>query len=236
MVGATPLLHITNPSMIKEVLGNYQDFQKQRGGNPLARMLAKGLVDVEGDQWVKHRKIIDPAFHVEKLKHMVPAFYERCAEMVNKWEAALKEDFTCEMDVWPHLQTLAADVISRTAFGSSYVEGRKIFELQREQADLVVIASRSFYIPGSRFLPTKRNMRIKTIAHEVKSLVMGIIDKRMMEGKEGQDDLLGILMDSNYKEIKQQGSKKFGLSIDDVIEECKLFYFAGQETTANLLV
>ncbi|KAD5317113.1 hypothetical protein E3N88_17059 [Mikania micrantha] len=152
-LGPTPLLHITNPSMIKEVLGNYQDFQKQRGGNPLARMLAKGLVDVEGDQWVKHRKIINPAFHVEKLKHMVPAFYESCAEMVNKWEAALKEDFTCEMDVWPHLQTLAADVISRTAFGSSYIEGRKIFELQREQAELVVIASRSFYIPGSRLYP-----------------------------------------------------------------------------------
>ncbi|KAI3812282.1 hypothetical protein L1987_16989 [Smallanthus sonchifolius] len=74
---------------------------------------------------------------------------------------------------------------------------------------------------------------------EVKGLVKGIIDKRVAEMKEGgsiKDDLLGILLDSNYKEIKQHGNNKFGLSIDDVIEECKLFYFAGQETTANLLV
>ncbi|KAL8201482.1 hypothetical protein R6Q57_012821 [Mikania cordata] len=143
------------------------------------------------------------------------------------------------MDVWPHLQTMASDVISRTAFSSSYVEGRKIFELQREQAELVITASRSIYIPGSRFLTTKSNKSMKAIAQEVKCLVKGIIDKRVVEMKEGKDskeDLLGILLDSNYREIKQHGSNKFGLSIDDVIEECKLFYFAGQETTANLLV
>ncbi|KAL8201460.1 hypothetical protein R6Q57_012799 [Mikania cordata] len=238
-MGPRPILHITDPTMIKEIFANYEDFQKQRGGNPLTRLLAKGLVDVEGDVWAKHRKIINPAFHVEKLKHMVPAFYVSCDEMMNKWEETLKEKSSCEMDVWPHLQTMASDVISRTAFSSSYVEGRKIFELQREQAELVITASRSIYIPGSCFLPTKRNKRMKAIAQEVKGLVKGIIDKRVVEMKEGKDskeDLLGILLDSNYREIKQHGSNKFGLSIDDVIEECKLFYFAGQETTANLLV
>ncbi|XP_076890920.1 cytochrome P450 CYP72A219-like [Bidens hawaiensis] len=237
--GPIPIVHTTDPSMIKEILGNYQDFQKPRGGNPLARLLVKGLVDVEGDQWVKHRKIINPSFHVEKLKHMVPAFYVSCDEMINKWEEALKEESSCEMNVWPHLQTMAADVISRTTFGSSYVEGKKMFELQRKLAELLLTATRSIYIPGSQFLPTKSNKRIKAIAHEVNFLVKGIIDKRVAEMKEGKDsneDLLGILLDSNYKEIKRHGNNKFGLSIDDVIEECKVFYFAGQETTANLLV
>ncbi|KAL8201483.1 hypothetical protein R6Q57_012822 [Mikania cordata] len=85
-MGPRPILHITDPTMIKEIFANYEDFQKQRGGNPLTRLLAKGLVDVEGDVWAKHRKIINPAFHVEKLKHMVPAFYVSCDEMMNKWE------------------------------------------------------------------------------------------------------------------------------------------------------
>ena len=80
---------------------------------------------------------------------------------------------------------------------------------------------------------------MKAIYQEVRGLINGIIDKRVTEmkaGKSSNDDLLGILLDSNNKEIKQQGNNKYGLSIDDVIEECKLFYFAGQETTANLLV
>ncbi|KAI3502071.1 hypothetical protein L1887_30102 [Cichorium endivia] len=237
-MGPLPLVHVTEPTLIREILANYYRFQKQKGGNPLSRLLARGLVDVEADQWEKHRKIINPAFHLEKLKHMVPAFYISCSEMINKWEELTKE-ISCEVDVYPYLQTFTSDVISRTAFGSSYEEGRKIFELQKEQAALVIKAFESIYIPGSRFLPTKSNRRMKEIDREVKATINKIINKRVKTMKDEEStghDLLGILLDSNYKEIKQQGNTKFGLSTEEVIEECKLFYFAGQETTANLLV
>ncbi|XP_071733127.1 cytochrome P450 CYP72A219-like [Rutidosis leptorrhynchoides] len=238
-IGTKPMVHVSEPTMIREVLNNYQQFQKVRGGNPLSKFLVKGLFDVETDQWVKHRKIINPAFHMEKLKHMLPAFDVSCSEMINNWEKLMPTKDSCEVDVWPYLQKFSADVISRTAFGSSFEEGRKIFELQREQSELVLNIVNSIYIPGSRFLPTKINRRVKEIHRKVRSLITNIINKRvaaMKAGETSNDDLLDILLDSNNKEIKQHGNKKFGLSIDEVIEECKLFYFAGQETTANLLV
>ncbi|KAJ9554684.1 hypothetical protein OSB04_018729 [Centaurea solstitialis] len=239
-MGTRPLVHISDPIKIREVFANNYQFQKQRGsGNPLTKLLVRGLVDTEADQWAKHRKIINPAFHVEKLKRMVPAFYVSCNEMIHKWEDMVKEESSCEVDVWPHLQTLTADVISRTAFGSNFTEGRKIFELQREMEKLVMKAAMSLYIPGSKFFPTKNNTRMKEIDREVKAKIKSLIDRRVAAMKDGEstyDDLLGILLDSNHKEIKQHGSNKFGLSIDDIIEECKLFYFGGQETTGNMLV
>ncbi|KAI7740929.1 hypothetical protein M8C21_033056 [Ambrosia artemisiifolia] len=218
-MGTRPVVHVSEPTMIREVLANYKTYQKQRGGNPLTKLLVKGMIDAEGDQWVKHRKIINPAFHMEKLKHMIPAFYVSCNEMINKWEKALTQQNSCEVDVWPYLQTFSSDVISRTAFGSSFEEGRKIFELQREQAGLVMKAANSVYIPGSRFFPTKNNKRMKEIDQQVKGSIKSIINKRVvaMKAREAShDDLLGILLDSNYNEIKQHGNSKFGLSIEDV--------------------
>ncbi|CAI9296483.1 unnamed protein product [Lactuca saligna] len=238
-MGTKPLVHISEPTMIREVFANYQQFQKPIEGNPLTKLLVRGLILAEADQWIKNRKIINPAFHAEKLKHMVPAFYVSCSEMIDKWEEMITKENSCEMDVWPHLHTFSSDVISRTAFGSNFKEGRKIFDLQNEQAELFIKAAQSLYIPGSRFLPTKDNKRMKEIHREVTASIKNIIDKRfdaMKAGEASKHDLLGILLDSNYNEIKQHRNSNFGLSIEEVIEECKLFYFAGQETTGNMLV
>ncbi|KAJ4723102.1 Cytochrome P450 [Melia azedarach] len=234
-IGRTPSILVTDPSLIREILYKHEIFRKFRR-NPLGSLFVNGMLMYEGEQWFKVRKIANPAFHFDKLKDMLPQLYTSCSYMVEKWKMLVSENESCELDVWPHIQTLTADVISRTAFGSNFEEGRQIFELLRKQLNLIVESLEYAYIPGWRFFPTATKRKLKDNYNELQKLIKGIINKReeaLRIEKARNDDLLGLLMESNYKAVEQ---KEAGMNLQEVIEECKLFYLAGQETTASLLV
>ena len=81
---------------------------------------------------------------------MMPAFSTCCTELIDRWESKVSDasDGSYEVDIWPEFQNLTGDVISRTAFGSSFIEGRRIFQLQGEQAERVIKAFQYIYNPG----------------------------------------------------------------------------------------
>ncbi|KAJ0100887.1 hypothetical protein Patl1_04981 [Pistacia atlantica] len=238
-MGPKPSLNITDPKLIREILSKYEIFKKPKS-NPLSRLVVDGMVMYEGEQWFKVRKIATPAFHLDKLKDMLSKMYLSCNDMVKNWKTSISGKDYCELDVWPHIQALTADVISRTAFGSSYQDGRKIFQLISQQINLFTQVMQSVYIPGWRFIPTTTNRKMKSNHNQIRALIKGIIDKKEAALNAGEastdDDLLGLLVESNHREIKEHGNKKRGMSIEEVIEECKLFYLAGQETTASWLL
>jgi 11-oxo-beta-amyrin 30-oxidase len=68
---------------------------------------------------------------------MLPAFIQSSHDMISKWKEMLTSDESCEIDVRPFIQNLTGDAISRTAFGSSYVAGSKIFDLIRLQGHIL---------------------------------------------------------------------------------------------------
>ncbi|PIA45526.1 hypothetical protein AQUCO_01600009v1 [Aquilegia coerulea] len=238
--GPTLKLNIMKPELLKEIFMNKSGHFVKPRSNPLSKLLVSGLVIYEGKKWAKHRRILNPAFHPEKLKMMSPAFYTTCSNLISKWQNLDFSEGSCELDVWPDLQNITKDVISRTAFGSSYEEGRRIFQLIDELGTLVFQDLVSLNIPGFRFLPTKRNNRMKKIGREVRNLLRDIVKKREMAinmGEAPKNDLLGVLMESNHNEMKDDmNSKRVGMTIDEIIDECRLFYFAGQESTSTLLV
>ena len=79
---------------------------------------------------------------------------------------------------------------------------------------------------------------MQAINIEIKEMLRGIIEKRQKSMKEGginNDDLLGLLLEANTYYSDANGKSSKGMTMEDVIGECKLFYFAGMETTAVLL-
>ncbi|MQM20989.1 hypothetical protein Taro_054019 [Colocasia esculenta] len=237
--GPYPRVSIMDPALIREVLSNKFGHIRKPEPTPLTRFFLTGLVSYEGEKWATHRRIINLAFHAEKLKLMLPAFSVCCTELVSRWEKLLGPEGFCEIDVWPELQNFTKDIISRTAFGSRFEEGRRIFQLQEEQVQLAIQSVQHWVIPGYRYIPTKKNRRMKETFREVSELLRNMIIKRekaMQSGIASNDDLLGLLLESNLAYSSEKGDlDKFRMTTEDMIDECKLFYFAGQETTSCLL-
>ncbi|XP_047320723.1 cytochrome P450 72A397-like [Impatiens glandulifera] len=241
-MGTSPRLIIKDTELMKEVLSNKEGHFGKPYLNPLILILTKGLTTLEGEEWANHRKIINPAFHLEKLKGMMSVFSTSCGKMIEQWGRQIDLDggSNCEIDVWSEFQNLTGDIIFTAAFGTSNNssnhsnEGKKIFKLQKELLGLVMETMVSMYISGFRFIPTKKNRRRKELNRSITSMLRTIVQRKedeMRNGQSGADNLLGILLQSNQTHKNDNN----GMTIDEIIEECKQFYLAGYETTSCLL-
>ncbi|KAK4796667.1 hypothetical protein SAY86_028993 [Trapa natans] len=239
-VGPAPVLVVTDGILVREVLKRVYEFEKP-DMKVNRNVLVSGLVLLEGHKWAKHRKILSPAFHLNKLKSVLAASIVSCAELIHKWETLISPEISCEVNVLTDLEILTGDITARAAIGSSYEEGKAIFRLQSEQVANVFKTLHLAFIPGYSFLPTKINRRMKQVDRQVRHLLKGVVDGRLKylknrgDGTEAAENLLDVLLESNSREMEEMGHEK-GMNMKEVMDECKGIYLAGQETTAGLLI
>ena len=74
------------------------------------------------------------------------------SSMLKNWEekVAQTDSHGKEIDVHQELRALTADIISHTAFSSSYNEGKEVFEMQRKLQEMAAKAKQSVFFPGSQ--------------------------------------------------------------------------------------
>ncbi|PKA53694.1 Cytochrome P450 734A1 [Apostasia shenzhenica] len=232
--GPTPRLVVGEPEMVKAVLWDRDGaYPKYEAPEFMKKLLGDGLVTTKGKKWVKKRRLAVHAFRSESIKGMIPAIVTGVEAMLTKWVELEGK----EVDLFKEFSILASDIISRTAFDSSYSAEKDIFIKMDE---LTAIAARNFHIVRlpfvRKFFPNQDDIESDRIEQEIRGSIMKLIQSREQRKEKGEiggygEDLLGLLMRAHHEGDEQSER----ISIEDIIDECKTFYFAGQETTVSML-
>ncbi|CAL4931204.1 unnamed protein product [Urochloa decumbens] len=237
--GPQPRICLLDYVSVRHVLWNKSGhFMKIDVHPTILSMLGKGLVLVEGTDWVRHRRVVNPAFAMDKLKMMTATMVSCADRLIKECEELASNNKSREVEVEfsKHFQELTAEVISRTAFGSSYKEGKEVFHTQKQLLALALATLLNLQLPGFKYLPTKNNRLKWTLEKKIKTTLMAIIQPRLASKGSGYgDDLLGLMLEACFMTEQGERRDELTLTMDEIIDECKTFFFAGHETTSHLL-
>lgn len=230
--GSQAQLIITEPELIKEILNNKDGrYPKIDLEGHAKKLLGDGLSSTKGEKWMKLRKIANHAFHAESLKNMIPEMIVITKTMLEKWKKCEGK----EIEVFEEFRVITSEIISKTAFGTSYQEGRTIFEMLMKLTLIVSTNAQKIRFPVlSIFFKSPDDKECNKIEQEIQDCITDIIKKRE-NTKSGEVESSGNDFLGNLLKAYRDDDESKCISMGAVVDECKTFYFAGHETTTSLL-
>ncbi|WJS96347.1 cytochrome P450 [Flavobacterium johnsoniae] len=189
----------------------------------LSKYLGKGLLTVDGEFWLKQRRLIQPAFHKQKMNQLVENMK---ATIIGELDELIVDK---EIDLFPVMSELAFNVVAKSLFQFS------IAQEKLNRIKYIIEAVQQFLIKEIR-LPHKGwwfsiSGQVKKhleLAKENDEIIKEIILERVAS-KDEINDLLNMLLETRYDDTGE------GMSVEQLIDEIKILFIAGHETTANSL-
>ncbi len=200
---------------------NYQKSELQT--KFLSKYLGKGLLTVNGDFWLKQRRLIQPAFHKQKMNQLVHNMEQTIASEL--------KDLTEEKEIalFPIMNKLAFNVVAKSLFHVSFIEEKlnRIKFIIEEVQDFVTKEIRLPYKTWW-FKISGQVKKHQQLSLESDAIIKEFVDERQLS-KEQHNDLLDMLLQTRYEDTGE------GMSTQQLIDEIKIIFIAGHETTANAL-
>src|SRR5580698_8810966 len=212
---------VNHPDYVREILvANQGNFIKSRALQRAKILLGEGLLTSEGQHHLRQRRLVQPAFHRERLAGYALAMSEWAVRWRERWQAGSTLDISTEM---PHL-TLS--IVAKTLFSADVrSEASEIGDAMTT----VLQMFRLLMMPFSEYmekLPLPYVRRFEKARARLDATIYGLIRERR---KSGQDtgDLLSMLLLAQDEDDR--------MSDEQVRDEALTLFLAGHETTANAL-
>ncbi|WP_432776201.1 cytochrome P450 [Brevibacillus gelatini] len=215
---------LTNPDQIKEVLVTKQDHFKKGKGLQVARaVVGDGILTSEGQKHMRQRRLMQPAFHRERIASYGQVMVRQAVELMEEWKAGEVRDIHDDM------MRVTLAIITETMFGKSIKEGADKIGHAIDVGLKYVANKASSFIDIPLSVPTKSNRQFLESNETLDKTIFSLIEERRKCQDGRQDDLLGMLLAARDEDDGQ------GMTDEQVRDEVMTIFVAGHETTANTM-
>ncbi|MFO0929751.1 MAG: cytochrome P450 [Gemmataceae bacterium] len=216
--GLRRIFLISHPDLIEQVLTS-RAFVKHYALRMNKMLLGNGLLTSEGDEWLRQRRLIQPAF----LRDRLAGYGGTMVEYSHRWAAGWRDGE--RRDMHADMRQLTMEIAAKTLFGADVSgQGAAVADALRDVMESFI--RRLFRVVVTpEWLPTPTNVRAWRSIRRLDRILYGIIAQRRTAG--AATDLLSLLLHAH--------DEAGGMSDKQLRDEAMTLFLAGHETTALTL-
>lgn len=222
-VGGQTAFFINHPELVRDLLvtSNHK-FIKGRALQRAKKLLGEGLLTSENSFHLRQRRMMQPAFHRQRISAYAEAMIMFGERMAGEWRGGETRDISHEM------MRLTLNVVGKTLFGANVEDDAQ--DVGQAMTTIVSMFN-LLLLPFSELLekfPLPHVKKFNNAKETLNEVIYKIIDERRKSGAD-KGDLLSMLLGAQDEE---SGSK---MTDEQIRDECLTIFLAGHETTANAL-
>jgi len=221
-VGPQQIFFFNHPDLIRELLvTQHRSFHKSRVLQRSKVIFGEGLLTSEEEVHRRQRRLVQPAFHRERIARYAEVMIERAARL--GWRDGEV------LDVHHEMMRLTLSVVAKTLFDAEV--DQEAGEIGAALTSLVDLFPTLMNPIANllRKLPLPQTMRFRRSLERLDKTVYAIIDERRKSG-EDRGDLLSMLLMA----VDEEGDGG-GMTDQQLRDEAMTLFLASHETTANAL-
>jgi cytochrome P450 len=223
-VGPQKIVFFNHPELVRELLVTQNRFfHKSRVLQRTKIIFGEGLLTSEDPLHLRQRRLVQPAFHRDRIARYAEVMVERAARTRERWRAGERRDIHHDM------MRLTLEVVAKTLFDAEVEsEADEIGAALTHLIDLFPLLMNPL-APLLQKLPIPSTLRFRRAIERLDRTIYGIIGERRASGQD-RGDLLSMLLLA--QDVEGDGG---GMTDRQVRDEAMTLFLAGHETTANAL-
>ena len=216
---------VNDPDLIRSVLVTRADaYHKGRALERARRLLGQGLLTSEGALHLRQRRLMQPAFHRERIAGYGETMVRYAGRAAERWKAGET------IDVHKEMVALTLAIVGTTLFDADVEE--EADEIGKALTEALELFQRLLMVPYGEFLeklPIPSTLRFRSVRRRLDATIARLIAERRRNPRDRKDLLTLLLL---AQDTEGDGG---GMTDTQLRDEAMTIFLAGHETTANAM-